>query len=192
MLKETELKILSSFFPEGKEITLKRIMEKSKLSYEPVYRTVKELCDKKLVFEKRFGKTSIYELNYLKEEVKLDFFFYAKERLSQFSKNNGVIAKALSLIEDVDFLAVFGSYAKGNATKESDIDIICVSSRKKEIEHEIYGLKYSTNLDFAPVVIPKKEFGKIKKENEVFWNDLVKFGIIFKGYELFYSQSYLS
>lgn len=193
MLKETELKILSSFFPEGKEITLKKIMERSNLSYEPIHRTVNILNEKKLISSKKFGKTFVYSLNFEKEDVKIAFFFYAKEKLKDFSKNHKLIFNGLSKINDdnIDFLAVFGSYAKETQTKDSDVDILCISSNKKEDEKEIKSLKYETNLDFAPVVMPKTEFKKIKKENEVFWNDLVKFGIIFKGYELFYSEAYL-
>lgn len=193
MLKETELRILSSFFPEGKEITLKKIMERSKLSYEPVNRIAKTLTDKKVISSKRFGKTFVYSLGFEKEEVKVAFFFYAKEKLKEFSKSHIQIFNGLSKLNDesIDFLAVFGSYAKGTQTRDSDIDILCVSSNKKEDEREIKSLRYETNLDFAPVVIPKIEFKKIKKENEVFWNDLVKIGIIFKGYELFYSEAYL-
>jgi len=193
MLKETEIKILNTFFPEGKEITLKRIIEKSKLSYEPVYRNVRELASKGIISEKKFGKTLVYSLNFKKEEAKLAFFFYSKERLDGFSKNNKILFNALMEIDDerMDFLAVFGSYAKGNQTKESDVDVLCVSSNKKEDENEISSLKYKTNLDFSPVVMPKREFKKIKKENDVFWHDLVKYGVIFKGYELFYSEVYL-
>src|SRR3989344_2410965 len=161
MLKQTELRILSSFFPEGKERTLKQIMEKSGLSYEPIYRNIQELARKKIISSKRFGKTLVYSLNFEKEEVKTAFFFYAKETLKEFSKKYKIIFNALSKVndEDVDFLAVFGSYTKGNTGKESDVDVLCVSSTKKE--------------------------------NEIFWNDLIKFGIIFKGYELFYSEAYL-
>lgn len=193
MLKETELKILSSFFPEGNEKTLKQIMEKSSLSYEPIYRNVQELADKKIIFSKKFGKTFVYSLNFEKEEVKTAFFFYAKEKLREFSKKHRVIFNALSKInqEDMDFLAVFGSHAKGTQTKESDVDVLCASSNKKEDEKELGSLKYETNLEFTPVVMPKTEFRKIKKENGVFWSDLVSYGIIFKGYELFYSEAYL-
>lgn len=193
MLKETELKILSSFFPEGKEITLKKIMQRSGLSYEPIHRTVNIINEKKLISSKKFGKTLVYSLNFEKEDVKIAFFFYAKEKLKEFSKNHRLIFNGLSKVNDynIDFLAIFGSYAKETQTKDSDVDILCISSNKKEDEKEIRSLRYETNLDFAPVVIPKTEFKKIKKENEVFWNDLIKFGVIFKGYELFYSEAYL-
>jgi len=193
MLKETELKMLSGFFPEGREITLKILMQRSGLSYEPVHRVVGNLAERKIISSKKLGKTLVYSLIFEKEEVKIAFFFYAKSRLKEFSENHRIIFNALSKInkESSYFLAVFGSYARGNPTKDSDVDVICVSSNKKDDERKIKSLKYETNLDFIPIVIPKTEFRKIKKENEVFWNDLVKFGVIFKGYEMFYSEAYL-
>ena len=193
MLKETELKILSSFFPEGGEITLKILMQRSGLSYEPVHRTAGNLVERNIVSSKKLGKTLVYSLILEKEEVKIAFFFYAKSRLKEFSEKYRIIFNALSKVnkESSYFLAVFGSYAKGNPTKDSDVDVICVSSNKKDDEKEIKSLKYETNLDFIPIVMPKAEFKKIKRENEVFWNDLVKFGVIFKGYEMFYSEAYL-
>ena len=192
-LSENELNVLSSFFPEGKEITLKIIQERCKLSYEPVHRIVKQLVDKKLIFVKKFGKTLVYSLDFTKEKIKIAFIIYSNERKEKFAEDYGRIYRALSKIdeEDIDFLAVFGSYAKGNPTKKSDVDIICISSNKNKIESKLKGLKYETNFEFAPVVMPKTEFSKIKEENNVFWKDLVDYGIIFKGYELFYYYAYL-
>ena len=113
-LSETEFKVLRSFFPEGKEITLKKIVERSGFSYEPVYRTVKQLLDKKLIFVKKFGKTLVYSLDFMKEAVKMAFILYANNQKNNFLENYGLIYRALSKIdeEDIDFLAVFGSYAK--------------------------------------------------------------------------------
>jgi len=192
-LSETEFNVLKSFFPEGKEITLKVIQKRSKLSYEPVYRTVKQLVEKKLLFVKKFGKTLVYSLDFTREKIKIAFILYSDERKEKFAEEYKRVYKALSKIdeEDIDFLAVFGSYAKNNPTKQSDVDILCVSPNKNKVESKLKGLRYETNLEFTPVVMPKTEFAKIKKENEQFWKDLVDYGIIFKGYELFYYYAYL-
>ncbi len=192
-LSENKLNVLSSFFPEGNEITLKMIQERTRLSYEPVHRTMKQLLEKKLVLEKKFGKTLVYDLDFTKEKIRIAFILYANEKKEKFEKEYGNIYRALSRIseEDIDFLAVFGSYAKGSPTKKSDIDVLCVSSNKNRVEGKIKGLRYETNLEFSPVVMSKTEFAKIKNENEQFWNDLVDYGIILKGYELFYYYAYL-
>jgi len=192
-LSENELKILGSFFPEGGEITLKKIQERTKLSYEPVHRIVKQLVTKQLLFVKKFGKTLVYSLDFSKEKIKIAFILYSNEKKEKFAEDYKIIYKTLSKIneEDIDFLAIFGSYAKGNPTRKSDIDIICISSKKEKIESKIKGLRYETNVDFTPVVMSRTEFSKIKKENKEFWNDLVGYGVIFRGYELFYYYTYL-
>ena len=192
-LSGNELNVLGSFFPEGKEITLKVIQKRSKLSYEPVHRIVKQLVDKKLLFVKKFGKTLVYSLDFTKEKIKIAFILYSNERKEKFAEDYGRIYKALSKIdeEDIYFLIVFGSYAKDNPTKQSDVDLLCVSPNKNKVESKLKGLRYETNLEFTPVVISKTEFAKIKKENEQFWRDLVDYGIIFRGYELFYYYAYL-
>jgi len=189
-LTETEMKILSSFFPEGKEITLKKIMERSAFSYEPVYRTVNQLVDKKLISVKKFGKTFVYSLDFTKDAVKVAFILYANKRKETFSEKYGKVARALSKVdeEDIELLAVFGSYAKGHPRKESDVDILAVSTKK---DKGLKSLRHETNLDFAPVVLPKTEFAKIKEENETFWKDLITYVILFKGYELFYYYAYV-
>ncbi|MBU0761292.1 MAG: nucleotidyltransferase domain-containing protein [Nanoarchaeota archaeon] len=192
-LSENELNVLSNFFPEGKEITLKIIQERTNLSYEPVHRIMKQLADKKLLFKKKFGKTLVYSLDFTKEKIRIAFILYANEKKEKFEKKYGEIYRALSKIEEdsIDFLAIFGSYAKGSPAKKSDVDVLCVSSKKNKVESKIKGLRYETNLEFAPVLISKSEFTKIKKENRQFWDDLIDYGLIFKGYELFYFYAYL-
>ncbi|MFA5020428.1 MAG: nucleotidyltransferase domain-containing protein [Candidatus Pacearchaeota archaeon] len=192
-LSENELKVLSGFFPEGKEITLKIIQERTKLSYEPVHRIVNQLVSRKLLIENKFGKTFVYSLDFTKEKIRIAFIFYTDERKEEFNEKYGAIYRALLNVdeENIDFLAVFGSYAKGSPTKKSDIDVICVSSNRSKVENKIKGLRYETNLEFTPIIMLKTEFAKIKEENKQFWDDLVNYGIILKGYELFYYYAYI-
>lgn len=192
-LSETELEILQSFFPEGKELTLKKIMERSGYSYEPIYRTLQGLVKKQIISLKKFGKTLVYELNFNKTEPKIAFYHYSIKRANEFSKKHHPISTAMSeLPEDkIDILAIFGGYAKGTQHERSDVDVICVAS-ENEMASKIRALKHAYNKNFSPVVIPKSEFAKIKTENKEFWHDLVKYGIIFKGYDLFYYYAYLT
>ena len=191
-LSETVLEMLKAFFPKGKEMTLKEIMKKSSYSYEPVYRTLQELEKKKIIGVKKFGKTLVYDLNFSKQEPKIAFYLYAVRRANDFSKKHPSIFAALSeLPEDkIDILAIFGSYAKGIQHEKSDVDVICVTS-ENDLTSKIRALKHAYNKNFSPVVLPKSEFAKIKVENKEFWHDLVEYGIIFKGYELFYYYTYL-
>lgn len=192
---ETQLKILMAFYPEAKQITLKEIQNKTRLSYEPVYRNLCELAEKGIISSRKFGKTLVYSPNFEKDIVKSAFLLYAMKRARQFSKEYISLFSALKKIseEKSEIIIIFGSYAKGNQRKDSDIDVLAVASKEdaKFLKNEIYALKHSSNKNFSPVIMPKSEFAKIKKENREFWRDLVSYGIIFKGYEPFYHYAYI-
>ena len=94
-------------------------------------------------------------------------------------------------MSEIHSIVLFGSYAKGTQTEKSDVDVICVSDQKKLIEDKIKSLRYGYGKHFTPIVMLKTEFAKIKEENKEFWNDLLNYGIIIKGYETFYYYAYL-
>ena len=48
--------VISSFFPEGKDMTIKEIGERTDYSYERVNSALKSLAEKKIVREERKGK----------------------------------------------------------------------------------------------------------------------------------------
>ncbi len=85
---------------------------------------------------------------------------------------------------------LFGSYSKGTENKQSDVDLLCISNNKEETEQLVKSLKYETNLEFSPVVLPLHEFPNIKKDNPELWHDLKNFGIIFKGEDTIYYWMY--
>ncbi len=185
--------IISSFFPEGKEMTIKEIIERTEDSYERANFALKSLTEKNIVKEDKKGKTLVYslDLNHLYAEIGFDH--YMLDREIEFMKKHRVLYNAIKEIINNHFIwmvILFGSYSKGTESKQSDVDIICVSNKKKEIEHFVKSLKYKYNLEFAPVVLPLDEFPNIKKDNPELWNDLKHFGIIFKGEDFFYSLAY--
>lgn len=191
-LDEEEYKVLKGFFPEAKDITIKQIQKRVGYSYERANYYLKSLTKKKAITEKRVGKTLVYALNVNNWHCKMAFYLYSNERARKFASKHIVIHNALKkLPEDViDMLLIFGSYAKGTATKNSDIDILAVGHKKEEIENPIASLKRSHNLNFSPVILSKKEFSKIREENKEFWDDIVQFGIVFKGQDLLYYYIY--
>ncbi len=192
-LTETEFAVLKSFFPGVTEKTIREIQERANLSYEPVYRTLSQLVERKIVSCKKIGKTLVYALDYTSFFAKMAFYLFATEKTQRFCQKHPRIQTAFAELPDeqIDFLAVFGSYAKGTETTKSDIDIICITQQIEKIESAIKSLRHGYNLDIKPVVTTREEFAKIGTENKQFWSDLMHYGIIFKGYDLFYSYAYL-
>ncbi|GBE19712.1 nucleotidyltransferase domain protein [archaeon BMS3Abin17] len=186
--------ILSSFFPEGEDMTIKEIMERTDYSYERINTALKSLVEKGIVQEKKVGKTLVYfpNLNNLYIES-MGFNAYMLGKEIEFIKKHKEVYKAIKEIGENPYvwgIILFGSYSKGLETKQSDIDIICIASKKEEVKRFLGSLRHKYNIKFAPIILPLHEFPNIKKDNLELWNDLKMYGIVFKGGDSFYYWMY--
>ena len=123
----------------------------------------------------------------------MGFDHYMLERESEFIKKHKILYNAINEIRNnplVWGIILFGSYSKETESKQSDVDLLCISDRKEDVENFIRSLKHKYGFNFSPVVLPLYEFPKIKKDNPELWNDLKMYGIIFKGEDSFYSWMY--
>jgi len=192
MLSEKELSILSCFFPDLENRTSKELEKCSGLSHEPVFRILKNLVKERYLKEKKVGKTNVYEFVFT-DETYLVFTYFVTKKLNKFKakykKVFKVIKEFAESIEDKAAIILFGSYAKGTETPESDIDLLVVSKNKNIPKiASIFKTKYA--LIIRPVVINPKDFKNIKKDNPAFYDDLINYGIIFDGFEFFFKEVY--
>ena len=81
-----------------------------------------------------------------------------------------------------ELIILFGSYAKGNENKKSDIDIIS-SDEKIKNKIEEYGKTY--NLNFHIQTIKKNEFISGINENEPLLKEIIKSHIILSDADFF-------
>jgi len=186
--------IMASFFPEAEDITINEIIKRIDYSYERVNSATKSLAEKGILKEKKIGKTLVYSLNLqdLYAET-IGFNAYMLEREIGFIKKHKNIYNSIKEIEENPYiwgLILFGSYSKGSETKQSDIDLICIASKKEKVKRFLNSLKHKYNIKFAPIILPLHEFQNIKKDNPELWNDLKMYGIIFKGGDFFYYWMY--
>ncbi|MCS4541847.1 MAG: nucleotidyltransferase domain-containing protein [Euryarchaeota archaeon] len=192
MLNETELKILSAFFPEGTERTTKEIEERSSYSHERAYSTLKVLEERGILLKKTVGKALVYSIKKFDDLVYLCFTYYSINRKSSFVKKYPHAWKAIEEFINktkLEMVVLFGSYSKDEANERSDIDVLCING-SSETEKIALSLRHKYNLRISPVVVSKEDFKNIKKDNPELWEELVKFGIILKGQELFYDLIY--
>lgn len=76
-------------------------------------------------------------------------------------------------------VVLFGSYAKGENDKNSDIDLFVLSNRKKEISLEEFEKKLKARIQLF--IKNRGEFVKLQKENKNLSNSILN-GIVIKGY----------
>lgn len=137
----------------------------------------------KLLIKEKSGNQIKYYIDYsmpaltpLLSEVEFSRF----ERLP--AKIRLAVRDFLNELDEKPVIAlIFGSYAKGNFTKESDIDILLVFQRlgkEKDIENTAKRISMRTGTKIGPVYLdypvfresfhnPRKEFFKNLKENKI-------------------------
>ncbi len=192
MITQNEILILECFFPKLEDRTSKEIEIKSGFSHETTFRLLKGLVEKKHLKEKKIGKTNVYE--FIKDESTYQVFVYhtTKRKLNFKEKHLLIYKRLYEFLNEIklDGMAiVFGSFAKGTQTKDSDIDLLCVTNLKN-IREVAQTFKTKYNLNIQAMVVKISDFKNIKIDNPLFWKDLIEYGIILDGLDYFFKEVY--
>jgi predicted nucleotidyltransferase len=94
--------------------------------------------------------------------------------------------RLLSKISDkVVKVIIFGSYAKGDETQDSDLDIlIVVTDKSKKLEKQIFDITYEImwEYDFTPLIsleiMTEEHWRMLKDKNSSFYRNIQREGII--------------
>lgn len=167
-LTHSKLKILCALYTE-KELNLASISKKINM---PSSNIIKNLPSLKAILEiKKLGNIKIYS-------IKKDYIKYIEPIIERFrlETNLGKNIEIIDLIKKIPYITeiyLFGSYAKGTAKKESDIDLIIITELKNIIEKEINNIKKITPVPISTIYINNKKLNDIKnKTNSRFYNIL--------------------
>jgi len=180
-VEEGEHALLVSLFPKARDLTIKEIMKSTPYSsYERNNSYLKTLAKKGVIKEEKIGKTLKYSLIPNNWHSKIAFYLYAKERARIFSQKHKTLALALKELpeEEIDFLAIFGSYAKNLQKKDSDLDLLAIGSYE---EKNIKELEKMYNME---INIKKYNISIFKSPDHLF-KEVIKDHIIAKGGEDF-------
>lgn len=186
-----ELKIVNLLAKDiEKKFTINEIAKNINEYYSFVHRTVNKMVKDNVIIKNRVGKSYLCSLNIENEKT------LALIQLSEIEKKNEFynINKELKLIlEDfiksteskIDIISIilFGSYVKGTATKESDIDILLISKEKTGIDkivREIYA-KYGKEIN--AIIMTPDDFKKQKDKTVI--REIINDHYIMYGVEKF-------
>ncbi|MEA3329528.1 MAG: winged helix-turn-helix domain-containing protein [Nanoarchaeota archaeon] len=155
LINKSQIKIVNEVF-RNPGINLREIIFKTRLSPNYVLKYVNHLVKLGILKEEKLEKKRVYLrrffLNFdsnitrnffslVKEEQKEDFF-------QEYPKLRSVFNQLIQEIKTLDFILVYGSYARFASTKNSDIDILIVGNIKnKECIREIL-----ISLDIEPSI----------------------------------------
>lgn len=183
-------KILGIFMSDpAKEIHLREISRISKVSLNNVNNTLQLFTEEGLFKKRKVSNMSFYKPDLDNENLLKLFEYLELKRKKEFYGKNKSISRLLekyvtSVIDlskrRIQLIALFGSVARDEWTKDSDLDILAVSSGKDSDVTNILNktkIDVSPLLEIRPVLTTIEKFVEgLKKKTEFyheFWNDRI-------------------
>lgn len=193
-----ELSILRYFYEHKAHGTgyVRQIKRYSKLSEHTLLKYLGVLENKKIIQARKQGNLKIFEINLKNPLVKIFFGYFDILRVENLEyRRKRAIQEFLLKIKDIKlpyFILLFGSTAKGNYTKTSDIDLILIYDKydkitKNEIEELIKRIYAETGLKINFLLMNLDEFIKERDNKENYaLQDALQTGYPILGNDLFY------
>ena len=155
-------------------------------SYQRVYEAIQELIKRRVLCSEKVGHTSLIRLNFSRETFVVFAFLDEQEgyKIPNYSKT-------IDIKETSDYiLLVTGSYARGNANKKSDLDLVVIIPDKENVV-TIQKLVENITMLFVPevhlYVFTKKDFIEmLKDKNNNYGKEIVKNRIVLKNAVKYY------
>ena len=175
-------KVLAFFLSSpSTSIYVKQLSRDLKISPSGTNRALKLLEKSKILLKEEKGKAHYYFLNNELPFVKCLKISYFLAKIQDWK----IEEKFNKQDEDLISLAVYGSYASGDFDERSDIDFLLISSKSKEdFLSLIQNIEKYLNREANLEVFNFSKWRKIKKENKLFYDDIIKNHILLAGSEL--------
>jgi predicted nucleotidyltransferase len=182
-----ELKIVDLLArnPERK-FTINGIAKSLNEYYFNVHRTISKLIKDNVIIKEKVGKSYLCSINLRNEKSFALIQLSEIERRNNFYNSNKeikvILEDLVETLKSIDPISIilFGSYAKGSASRESDIDILLISKTKPmvdKIAKEMYA-KYDKEINL--IAISLNDFKKQKDKaliKEIIRNHYVLYGV---------------
>lgn len=202
MRQQTLLKIMGLMRKSlDKGLTILELSKKLKIGYRPAYNHISEMEKEGIIKINKIGSAKQCSLNFsspkarhLLETVDIE----KKEELYAGNPRLKIIEALISKLmekfaSEIHSIVLFGSYAKGTATKQSDIDILFIVCNIKDrrvresIERESAGYQYSHNIKISPLITDIEELKKMLNAKELnIGKEIREYGISLYGHEIFW------
>lgn len=147
----------------GKRYTMHELSRLLSIPYASFYRTVQQMKD--ILVIETAGKARMIQLNKNNPVLKAHLTVASDEEKKTCLQKQPIIKKIATELQTNDIVVLFGSYAKGKQTQQSDIDLLIINKDgEKSHFFSKYELLYKKRIN--PIFITKNEFKKMLKDKE--------------------------
>lgn len=169
---------------KNESYTLLELSKQVKIPYTTLLRVVDELSDVTTLTTK--GKSKLIQIKW--NDITTALLVVASfEEKKEFLKKHPIIKKITEQTHETTL--VFGSYAKGTQTKNSDIDLMIINT-KGDKNVNFHNLELLYDLKINPMFFTKKEFKQMLQDNEEnVAKQALKDHILLNGFKEFWEET---
>lgn len=174
MIKTTNnlFKVMGVLF-SNKNLTYHDISRSTKLSVMGVSKIIDKLTEEGIVNVEKIGRSKIPKLILNRNNLEI-FVLAERSKFNNFVNKHKELKGFLFTLKDnldSDFSLIFGSYASGEESTKSDLDLLVVSN--KDNIKILNKAKSLLNIEVNPIFIKKKDFRSEFKKGHRLYNDIV-------------------
>ncbi len=183
-MKNNKLEIIIELIESEESPTIHKLSQKTGIRYANVYNIVKNLQNEDLISLEKIGRAYNCNINKKPDPLIFEAEFHRRKKLLE----NGdfqVLHRRLNSLRFSFIAIVFGSQAKGTATKNSDIDLMVIG--EKDREKEIGRMISMLLLNIQFIFLTYEEFLSMERSKEFsVVSEAIKRNIILIGIEDYY------
>lgn len=178
--KGNDKRILALFLGDySKQYYLREISKLTKIPLKTTHRLVSSLEKEKILKSAVSGKNKYFKLNLGNPQTKLYLLEAEIYKTSILIGKYPLFKTFLKELNSSSLLAVFGSFAKFKADKDSDLDLLVVSKRKEELPFHLLGY------NIHKVELSEKDFIKAVENNETLIREIAENHIILNNHSFY-------
>lgn len=153
---------------------IRELSKNLKIPYGMLYKEEKNLVSLGIVNEEKRGKVTLVSVN-----RSLPYFTELKELLTKTVGLGDLIREVLLGLKGILYALVYGSFASGEETESSDVDLLIVGSVKEEdVLKAISQIERKLGREVNYILWSEKEFAKRVKSEHHLLTDIVSKPII--------------
>jgi predicted nucleotidyltransferase len=170
-------------------INITGIIKKTKTSPNLVIQYINTLVDANILKEERKGGTKKTHIRFLYPNlnqlgIKVFSLVETDKRikfLKKYPEFKPICNQIIELAQNknIDFVLIFGSFARFVAEKDSDVDILIVS-KNKDFENELSDILITLNREYSVKVVTESEFKENLKKKSLY-QDILKNHVLVYG-----------
>lgn len=193
MITNCEQKIMEILLPQPfNAYSIRKISELIQGSYALTYESVQSLIEKRLIKTKKIGNTLSCQLNLSSEpsSLAISSLIHSQKFLNKVQFGFIVDEIKEKLSDLIYIMILFGSYAKGKARPESDVDLLFVVQNEGDIEKIKKRLKLvlsSTKIKVEFEVVTTEWLLKMFEEKHSVGREVLEGSMILYGAEQYYT-----